>query len=83
MAMERKHYPWIWIVVGLIGLPILYLASFIPLSYAANHHILFVNGTRSGYVLEIYATPAVYLYEKGPQCVHDLLRPYDQFLGSL
>jgi hypothetical protein len=58
MSDERRNPVWPWIVALLIGLPVLYVASFGPVCALAEHDVLPLSVMTTGFFKPCFAVAA-------------------------
>jgi hypothetical protein len=73
MSDDRKPV-WPWIVALMIGLPVLYVASFGPAGWLVNH--VFGPEWLKNALVVIYM-PIIWIDKHGPAPVHEALRWFD------
>lgn len=75
MSHKRRIWPW---VAVLIGVPVLYVLSFIPIYWAMAHYRLWTQPTAAR-IVYIHGFPMRCVYDCVPGMRH-YLRVYDEFL---
>jgi len=79
MSDDRKKLGWtVWATEALVGLPLLYLASFGPSVWLANHG--YVSDGVSEFIATVYF-PIVWLHVDGPGPISHAIEWYAELWG--
>lgn len=81
MVNGRQSH-WHWVVAALISVPVLYLISIPPLAWC-DRNGMFPQRTLRYQVLEVYAVPWHFIYERAPNSVQIQMNRYLRLLAGL
>lgn len=76
MSEERKTHVWLWIAALLIGLPVLYVASFGPACFLVDRQILRMS------VFSLGFKPCLDIVLHGPELVKNVLWSWAEICGG-